>query len=152
MIKLDRLFLIIENMQIKHFIKKIFARIGLIHPSLGIKIRPEQKAAILLQYKTPATKVFVETGTETGWMVEKIGGNFGRVYSVELDDHLYNKAKERFQDKQAIRLLHGDSATEIIKILGELKSPALFWLDAHMGGEITASNAPIIKELEAIFA
>ena len=126
--------------------------VGILHPSLGIKIRPEEKATILLQYKTPDMVTFVETGTENGWMIKKIGDKFEQVYSVEINQNLYRQARERFQDKTQIELLLGDSAVEIKKILLEINEPALFWLDAHGSGEITSTNAPIIKELEAIFA
>lgn len=138
-------------MKIKKLIKKILARVGLLHPALGIKISPEAKSAILLKAKTLDIKIFVETGTEHGWMIEKIGHKFEQVYSIEQDDQLFAQAQKLFQDKPQIKLLHGDSAIEIKKVLGELHRPALFWLDAHASGDITAVNAPIIKELEAIF-
>lgn len=139
-------------MSLKQLIKKSLARLGFLHPSLGVKISPENKAIILLKYKTPDLKVFVETGTEYGWMIEKIGDSFEQIYSIELDAGLFDRAQKLFQGKAQICLLKGDSAIEIKKILGELAQPALFWLDAHGNGEITADNAPIIKELEAIFA
>lgn len=139
-------------MQIKNLTKKILARIGVIHPSLGIKISQEQKAAILLAAKIPKVKIFVETGTHEGWMIEKISGKFEQVYSIELNDRLFNLAEKRFQGRQNIRLLHGDSALLINNVLSELHNSALFWLDAHGSGAITASNAPIVNELEAIFA
>lgn len=139
-------------MQIKHLIKKILAAVGLYHPSLGIKINPEEKASILLQHQTPNIKIFVETGTEEGWMIEKMSGYFEKIYSIELDISLYNQVRERFKGQGNIKLLRGDSAVEIERVLEELKEPALFWLDAHAGGAITTANAPIISELEAIFA
>lgn len=135
----------------KYFVKKLLASAGLMHPALGIKIGPEEKTAILLAHKTPALNVFVETGTEHGGMIERLQPHFQKIYSVELDENLYQKARERFRDKNMVHLLRGDSAVEIKKVLAELHEPALFWLDAHGSGEITGSNSPILKEVKAIF-
>ena len=136
----------------KRFIKKLLARVGLLHPALGIKINPEQKAAIILEHKTPYLKIFAETGTHEGWMINRVGNRFEKVYSIELDEGLYRRALKRFQGRGHIQLLHGDSALEIKKVLAEINEPALFWLDAHGSGAIAAANAPIINELEEIFA
>lgn len=137
--------------QIKFLIKKLLASIGLFHPSLGIKISPEAKATIILEHKTPKLRVFVETGTHKGWMIEKMIDHFEKIYSIELDPSLYNQALERFKGQNKIELLYGNSAMEIKKILAKLDEPALFWLDAHDSGAITSSNAPIVDELKAIF-
>lgn len=136
----------------KHYIKKILATIGLYHPALGVKISSEAKACIILKNKTTNIKIFVETGTETGWMIDRVGDQFEKVCSIELDGTLHQKAIEHFQGKEYIKLLHGDSAVEIKKVLSELDEPALFWLDAHMSGAINATNSPIMNELDAIFA
>lgn len=138
--------------KLKYFIKKILAAVDLFHPSLGIKISPEAKAIIILEYKTPEIKVFVETGTYKGWMIDKMKNYFETIYSIELDTSLYDQALKRFGGRDKIELLHGDSAVEIKKILEKLDEPALFWLDAHGSGAITSDNAPIIYELKAIFA
>ncbi len=139
-------------MKIKQFIKKTLASVGLVHPSLGVKTSQENKAAILLKQKDSSIKIFVETGTHAGWMIDKIGDKFERVYSIELDDSLFSAAAERFKDKRNVRLYHGDSAILINDILKDLDDRAVFWLDAHGSGEITADNAPVVKELESIFA
>lgn len=139
-------------MAIKNLAKKILTSIGLVHSSMGIKISPEQKAAILLGSKTQDIKIFVETGTHEGWMIDKIGSRFEQIYSIELDDRLFDLANKRFQDRPNVHLLHGDSAILIKKVLDGLHDRALFWLDAHASGAITAVNAPVVKELEAIFA
>ncbi len=138
-------------MAIKNLVKKTLAHVGLVHPSLGIKISPEQKATILLGSKISSVRTFVETGTHEGRMIEKIGHEFEQVYSIELNDRLFDMAVKRFQGRPNIHLLHGDSAILIKKVLNEVQGRALFWLDAHDSGTITADNAPIVKELEAIF-
>jgi len=115
----------------KHFVKKILAMVGLFHPSLGVKISGRSKADIIVEHKTPELKVFIETGTFKGDMIGMVGSHFDMVYSIELDNGLYKKARERFFEKENVKLFVGDSAVELKKILVKLNEPALFWLDAH---------------------
>jgi len=98
-------------------------------------------------------RVFVETGTLAGEMIDAVLGRFDRIYSIELDDGWYAKAVARFADRPDVTLLHGDSATRLSEVLAQVNEPALFWLDAHYSGPITARGAldsPIVQELEAI--
>jgi hypothetical protein len=138
--------------RLKYLIKKILASLGLYHPSLKIKISSERKGAIILEHQKPGVRVFVETGTYRGDMIDRVGNRFEKIYSIELDEDLYDKAKQRFENRKNINLLQGDSAVEIKKILELLKEPALFWLDAHAPGKITAQNSPTIGELASILS
>lgn len=139
---------------VKLTIKRALAFFGLYHPALGIKISPQAKAEAILQYKTPALKIFVETGTEFGTMINLIGEKFEKIYSIELDKDLFEKAQENYKDTKKIHLLNGDSAVQIQLVLQELHEPAIFWLDAHGPGNMTIENpshCPVEKELKAIF-
>lgn len=135
----------------KKTIKKFLIRIGLRHPAKGIKISGERKVEILLSYRSPEITTLVETGTQFGTMIEACKNHFKEIYSVELDDNLYTTAVQRFQGEKNIHLYHGDSAQEMPNILSHISSPALFWLDAHGGGQINFGNSPIEAELNAIF-
>lgn len=137
--------------QIKNRIKRLLAAVNLQHPSLGVKISQDEKASIILGHTIQGFGTFVETGTKEGWMIEMVANRFEKIYSIELDESLYQRAREHFKNEKHIKLLHGDSAIEIRKILSEINEPTLFWLDAHNSGMITAGNSPIIRELEAIF-
>lgn len=98
--------------------------------------------------------VFVETGTYLGDMVWTLRNIFKRLYSIELSDDLYRKAKSRFQRCQNVTLLNGDSGELIKDALAEINEPALFWLDGHYSGGITARGTletPIKAELKHIF-
>jgi hypothetical protein len=100
------------------------------------------------------TSVLVETGTYLGDMVEAQKNVFSTIYSIELSDRLYKKAVKRFKGNDSIRLLQGDSSNRLTEIVNELKQPALFWLDGHYSGGITAlgdKECPVPEELEAIF-
>lgn len=98
-------------------------------------------------------RVLIETGTFTGEMVEACRSHFNRIYSIELDSALADAAKLRFGHFAQISILEGDSALVLFKVLDEISEPAIFWLDAHFSGGITAlgkSWSPVLRELEAI--
>jgi len=99
-------------------------------------------------------RVFVETGTFRGDMLFSNRRRFDRLYSVELDPALYQAAVRRFARHPQVSLRHGDSGQMLPAILAELAEPALFWLDAHYSGGVTARGAidtPIVQEMERIF-
>jgi hypothetical protein len=98
-------------------------------------------------------KILVETGTYSGDMVEAMKGRFDRIYSIELCKELFEKAKKRFQAEGTVELIHGDSGTELGRLIGRIDRPTLFWLDGHYSGGITArgdKDTPIYEELSHI--
>jgi hypothetical protein len=98
-------------------------------------------------------KVFVETGTFMGDTVEAMKNVVDRIYSIELSRELFEQARERFRAYDHVELIHGDSANVLRHVIAELNQPALFWLDGHLCGGITASGekeTPIHEELEQI--
>lgn len=98
-------------------------------------------------------RILVETGTYLGDMVEALKAEFERVYSIELDGALHEKARDRFRRDRNVKLLKGDSADVLPGILAELDQPALFWLDGHYSGGITGrgeSDTPVLSELDSI--
>lgn len=102
-----------------------------------------------------ALRVLVETGTNFGQTVSSAIGTFDTIYSIELDEALWNHASRRFAGRADVRLRRGDSARELSGILAELREPALFWLDAHYSGDGTArgtGDSPIMQELASIAA
>lgn len=97
--------------------------------------------------------VLVETGTYLGDMVFAMRNQFKRIESIELDESLYCLATLQFRPWSRIRIHQGDSAKVLPKILGTMNSPALFWLDGHYSGGVTAmgdKDSPILDELSAI--
>lgn len=98
-------------------------------------------------------KVFIETGTYMGDMVEAQKNQFEKIYSIELDRELYLNAEKKFKPFSHIKIYQGDSKIILPQLIRQLKSRALFWLDAHFSGGITAKGeemTPILYELEAI--
>ena len=85
-------------------------------------------------------RILIETGTFFGDMLAALRENFDSLMSIELDDALVKKAKQRFSDEPKIAILHGDSAHVISEVLASLHEPALFWLDGHFSGGVTAKG------------
>jgi hypothetical protein len=97
--------------------------------------------------------VLVETGTFEGQMVAAVARDYDRIFTIELDSCLGERAVERFRDSPHITVIQGDSREVLPRILEGLSEPAVFWLDAHFSGDATAGNAeesPIMEELRAI--
>jgi hypothetical protein len=100
-------------------------------------------------------KVLVETGTYRGNTTMAVADAFKEVHTIEYDRGLYEAAVKLMKDRTNIKLYHGDSAVVIRDILRALNEPAIFWLDAHYCGGVTAKSPkdpPIRDELAAIFA
>ncbi len=98
-------------------------------------------------------KIFVETGTYLGDMVEAMKNCFDTIYSIELSQEFFQKAKVRFKSDKHIKIIQGDSGIELENIMTNINQPALFWLDGHYSAGVTAkgqSDTPIYKELEHI--
>lgn len=113
----------------------------------------KQKAIEEYAAKTGAA-VLVETGTYLGDMVEAQKNKFTKIYSIELSERLYKKAQKRFRENENIILLQGDSGVKITEVVKKLTEPAIFWLDGHYSGGITAKaekECPVPEELNAIF-
>lgn len=98
-------------------------------------------------------KTFVETGTYLGATVRASLSTFEKIYTIELDELLFNRAKKKFRNYSKVVVIKGDSAKKLPEVLSKIKGPALFWLDAHFSKGITAKgnlNTPILEELKAI--
>jgi len=98
-------------------------------------------------------RVFVETGTYLGEMINAQEGNFDRLLTVELDPELYRKAVRRFRRLAQVSVFQGDSSVELPKMVAAVNEPAIFWLDAHYSKGFTARgeiDTPILGELELV--
>ncbi len=98
-------------------------------------------------------RIFIETGTYMGNMVFAVKNTFDKIYSIELKEELYEKAKNRFLNNNHISILQGDSSKVLPEIIDHIKEPCLFWLDGHYSEGITAKDekeTPILSELQHI--
>lgn len=95
----------------------------------------------------------VETGTYLGQTVDDLKNCFAKIYSIELDKTLFIEARKIFIKNKNVKIIQGDSGAILNKLIKSIKTPSLFWLDAHYSGGITArglKNTPIIKEIAAV--
>jgi hypothetical protein len=93
---------------------------------------------------------FVETGIFKAYTTRWAADSFPKVVSIEIDEGYYNRAVGL--DIKA-RLIHGDSAVELPKVVKRLKKPAIFWLDAHRCKDkpaVLTEECPLLAELTAI--
>ena len=160
MSKFSRLFF--ENTRLYHLVRnrlkrkkqdKNFAK--WIHAGKPVPLPHKEKQNILRKYAREYNlRVFVETGTFEGDMVEAMKNSFDKIYSIELLRENFEKAKNRFKRNRHIEIIWGDSGKELGKIVKMISQPALFWLDGHYSGKNTAKGeeiTPICQELEHIF-
>jgi hypothetical protein len=112
------------------------------------------KQKIVQQFgRTHGLGVLVETGTYMGAMVQCCQTLFSQIYSVELQKDYYQRARRRFSRVSHVIILPGDSAQQLPEVLRKLNQPALFWLDAHYSGDLTAKankETPVMQELALI--
>ncbi len=109
--------------------------------------------------KSHATKyklsILIETGTYLGTTVSANKNIFSRIYSIELDRKLYERAKSKFKKFKTIQIIHGDSSVMLPKIIKKINRPCLFWLDAHYSKGITIKGikeTPVWEELTSILS
>lgn len=108
------------------------------------------QTVILYGQRTPT---LIETGTYKGATVAACLGHFERIYTIELDQTLYEEAHTRFDNEPGVTVIHGDSYTELGRLASEVPGPVLFWLDAHYSYGETAKgpyDPPLPWELRAI--
>jgi hypothetical protein len=91
--------------------------------------------------------VLVETGTNYAHMIYVQKDRFREIYSIELDPWKAQSARQKFATLPNIRILEGDSADVLPKLLASLREPCLFWLDGH---DFDIST-PVGRELDALF-
>lgn len=113
------------------------------------------KQEVLREFqKKYSIKTFVETGTYFGDTLYSLSSDFDVLYSIELSEYYYKRAKKRFKNNDRVHLLQGDSGEVLKEVVPKLKSQAIFWLDGHYSGGLTAKGekeCPIYEELTSIF-
>ena len=82
--------------------------------------------------------IAIETGTFKGDGTQILSKIFKKVYTIEIDDILYNTAVNKFSNTKNIKCLKGDSKRVLLELSSQprLKNEnILFWLDAHWSGD-----------------
>jgi predicted O-methyltransferase YrrM len=107
-----------------------------------------KKGALQEHARRYGLRVMVETGTNLGQMIAAMLPEMDEIWSIELSEWSYERARRRFARHPQVHMVQGDSAEQMPRVLEKLDKPALFWLDAH-NYDITT---PIREELTAIAA
>ena len=141
--------------KIKRFLAKTDALLYRLVIGRPVSLLPYQKKReeILAYANEFEIKVLVETGTYLGETMESLHGDFQKLFTVELDKVLHERAVENLKKYPNVVALQGDSGTVLRSILKNIDKPTIFWLDAHYSGGETAKGeveTPIEKELDII--
>jgi hypothetical protein len=115
----------------------------------------QKRYALLKLLRTRKLDLVVETGTFLGDMATFLSGHGYEVVTIELDAKLAALARLRFSGDKRIRLVEGDSGTQLPAVVANLSRPALFYLDAHYSGPGTGKGdieTPISAEIDLILA
>lgn len=122
----------------------------------GIAPPPVKRKTLMAYLHKYALNKFIETGTHLGDTLAYMAHNENIQYtSIELADGYYQQAKGRFKSYANVESLHGDSGVLMPSVLSKLTTLALFWLDGHYSGGLTAQgecDTPVSAELQAILA
>ncbi len=113
-----------------------------------------KQTTIISFQKQFGINLLVETGTYLGDMIAALKNHFTKLISIELSQELYQAALKRFKKDKHVTLVHGDSGVALQDLVTKINEPAIFWLDGHYSGGITAMGktvCPIFDELTAIF-
>jgi hypothetical protein len=97
----------------------------------------------------------VETGTFLGEMVDALSDHFRHYVSIELSEQLAKKAQNRFKHRENVEIIRGDSSVVLPEVLSKLDERAIFFLDGHYSGGITAKSdieTPVMDEIRWILS
>jgi hypothetical protein len=98
---------------------------------------------------------FVETGTSLANTTYALRNDFDRIITIELDPKVCANARRRLSAFKHISVRQGDSASLLPQIVKELTGPALFFLDGHYSGLLTArgeKDTPVLEELGSVMS
>jgi hypothetical protein len=105
-------------------------------------------------------KYFIETGTYKGETIFEMSKYFDKLYTIEIDNNLYNECL--IKNKDNIEMYLGDSLIKLPYILEKVikdinynkESLIVFFIDAHISGSDSSWNnkdrVPIYEELDII--
>lgn len=98
-------------------------------------------------------KNFVETGTYKGFTTLIMAKKFEKVYTVEIEEHLYNESIENFKNENIsnITAFKGDSVEKLPEILKNINKDdgVVYFIDAHSTGSV---KVPLMKEIDIILS
>lgn len=100
------------------------------------------------------SKIFIEAGTYFGITADRCSRVFDKVYTIELNQALAEKAAGFLRSRKNVTVIKGDALKVLPKLLqlDEINN-ALIYLDGHVCGPMTSSGdfpEPAVEELTAL--
>ena len=95
---------------------------------------------------------FIETGTYLGGTIFSLEPHFENLYTIELDQKLFQNTKSRYRGDK-ITFVQGDSSNKLPEILPNVKGRSIIFLDGHWSCGVTArgdKDCPLYEELDAV--
>jgi hypothetical protein len=117
-----------------------------------VRMGPPQELVTRLRDQFSAN-CFIETGTYLGGTAVWASDNFEKVVTIENSPEIYERTSGRYRDINNIEFMFGHTTEVLKKIVPSLRSPVIFWLDAHWCGGVTYGNTdecPLLEELEIV--
>ncbi len=108
---------------------------------------------LVLKREGVSNGIWIETGTYLGDTTKYLSTFANKVYSIEPQLKLYERALKRFEKCKNIMLLNSTSEEALPKLLPTIKGTVNFWLDGHYSKGETykgAIDCPLLYELDVI--
>jgi len=119
----------------------------------GLVAAPSDRAKrrfLLRLFKDRKHQLFVESGTFLGGTVEYFLPHARRIVSVEIEPHLYEAARRRFNASPSVELVLGDALEEIPRVLSAVSEPPLIYLDGHFTGGVNEEPGRFVEPAPGI--
>lgn len=98
----------------------------------ALPLPASRKHTIIRQVaRAHACRVLVETGTFYGDTPFALRRHFDDIHSIELSPELHALARREMAHLPHLHFYHGDSSVLLPRIVPQLTSPTIFWLDGH---------------------
>jgi hypothetical protein len=98
-------------------------------------------------------KTFIETGSFFGDTISNMVNHFENIHSIELSERFFNHCKNRFKYNQSVIMHLGDSSIVLPKLIENINTDTIFFLDGHWSNDGTAKgekDVPLLEELNTI--
>jgi len=108
---------------------------------------------ILARHQYADPKVYIETGTWMGTQLLISARHFEAVVGIELDEHWHEVSTQNTDQLNNVHVIHGDTQTELPKLLNIMPKSVFVVLDAHFfisNPPLAKSEFPLWKELQVL--
>ena len=110
------------------------------------------KHGCLIRNGWPAA-TWVESGTYLGQTTQLLAKHGAKVFSIEPEPNLFERAFKLFSNHANVEILNGTSEQIFPTLLSRISGDVNFWLDGHYSEGITfkgPNDTPILDELDCI--